>query len=178
MAAYGSKVLPENHPYGQMCRRVVSRLGPATGKEGVDWRVYVIDEPSVPNAFVIPGGQIFVFTGILPIAQNEAGLATILGHEIAHYTLRHIAEKTSLQQFVTIVGASTFWLFGLPIDWFFQIQHIGLELPNSRACETEADYVGLLYMAKVPSPFDWFVGTTTYGRRVMILGRDPRFGNG
>lgn len=179
MAQFGSKVLPDSHPYTQMCKRVVSRLGPATGKDGVDWRVYVIDQPSVPNAFVIPGGQIFVFTGILPIAQNEAGLATILGHEIAHYTLRHIAEKTSLKQFVMIIGVTTFWFLGLPIDWFFQIQHIGLELPNSRACETEADYVGLLYMAKVSSPLHcWPFWAVTDGRRVMILGRVPGFGKG
>jgi len=146
-------ILPDNHPYTQICKQVVSRLGPATGKTDVDWRVYVINEP-IPNAFVIPGGQIFVFTvlpplfvcvdpvgqGILPIAQNASGLATILGHEIAHYTLRHIAEKTSAREFFTIVGVTTFWLLGLPIDWYFQIQHLGLELPNSRACETEGPF--------------------------------------
>lgn len=61
MRAYGDKLLPENHPITESCRRVVSRLGAATGRSGVDWKVYVIDEP-IPNAFVIPGGQIFVFT--------------------------------------------------------------------------------------------------------------------
>ena len=146
-------ILPDNHPYTQICKRVVSRLGPATGKTDINWRVYVIDQP-IPNAFVIPGGQIFVFTvvyllfvyvdlvgqGILPIAQNDSGLATILGHEIAHYTLRHIAEKTSTQEFFKIVGVTTFWILGLPIDWYFQIQHLGLELPNSRACETEGPF--------------------------------------
>jgi metalloendopeptidase OMA1, mitochondrial len=61
MQQYEGKFLPENHPASRMCERVVARLGPATGKEGVDWKVHVIDE-DVPNAFVIPGGQIFVFT--------------------------------------------------------------------------------------------------------------------
>lgn len=65
MSQYGHKLLPESHPATRMCKRVVSRLGKATGKEGVDWRVYVIDEP-IPNAFVIPGGQIFVFSVIIP----------------------------------------------------------------------------------------------------------------
>jgi metalloendopeptidase OMA1, mitochondrial len=60
MNQFGNKILPDNHPATQMCKQVVKRLGPATGKEGVDWRVFVIDE-AVPNAFVIPGGQIFVF---------------------------------------------------------------------------------------------------------------------
>jgi Zn-dependent protease with chaperone function len=100
-----------------------------------------------------------VVKGILPIAKNEAGLATILGHEIAHYTLRHIAEKASLSQFFSILGFLAAWLFGLPLDSLSRVQQLALELPNSRVCETEgcpllmllisADYVGLLYMAKV-----------------------------
>jgi predicted Zn-dependent protease len=61
MQQYQEKLLPENHPASRMCERVVARLGPATGKEGVDWKVHVIAD-DVPNAFVIPGGQIFVFT--------------------------------------------------------------------------------------------------------------------
>src|SRR5579859_5987009 len=58
---FQGKILPENHPMTRMCERVVARLAPVTGMEGVDWKVHVINE-DVPNAFVIPGGQIFVFT--------------------------------------------------------------------------------------------------------------------
>jgi predicted Zn-dependent protease len=65
MKQFGDKLLPENHPASKMCERVVARLGPATGMEGVDWKVHVISEDT-PNAFVIPGGQIFVFTVITP----------------------------------------------------------------------------------------------------------------
>jgi metalloendopeptidase OMA1, mitochondrial len=94
------------------------------------------------------------------MAANEAGLATILGHEIAHYTLRHIAEKASSAQFFGTIGFVVAWTLGLPLDSFYRIQQLVLDLPNSRACETEgithsikllipADYVGLLYMAKV-----------------------------
>lgn len=61
MQQFQGKMLPENNPLTKMCERVVARLGPVTGMEGVDWRVHVIDE-NVPNAFVIPGGQIFVFS--------------------------------------------------------------------------------------------------------------------
>jgi len=61
MQQFQGKLLPPNHPYTKLCERVVRRLGPVTGMEGVDWKVHVIDE-KVPNAFVIPGGQIFVFT--------------------------------------------------------------------------------------------------------------------
>jgi metalloendopeptidase OMA1, mitochondrial len=61
MAQYKGDMLPEDHPFAKMCQRVVARLGPVTGKEGVEWTVHVIQE-NVPNAFVIPGGKIFVFT--------------------------------------------------------------------------------------------------------------------
>lgn len=64
MQQFGSHLLPQGHPQVRMCERVVARLGPATGMEGVDWKVYVIDDPT-PNAFVIPGGQIFVFSVIV-----------------------------------------------------------------------------------------------------------------
>lgn len=47
-------------------------------------QVYVIDDPKTKNAFVLPGGKIFVFTGILPVSANDDGLATVLGHEVAH----------------------------------------------------------------------------------------------
>src|SRR5271154_1915992 len=61
MQQFGSNILPPGHPAVKLCERVVERLGPATGMEGGDWKVYVIDS-DVPNAFVIPGGQIFVFS--------------------------------------------------------------------------------------------------------------------
>jgi hypothetical protein len=58
----------------------------AAEKEGkeTEWEVYVIDDKATKNAFVLPGGKIFVFTGILPVSANDDGLATVLGHEVAH----------------------------------------------------------------------------------------------
>jgi hypothetical protein len=49
-----------------------------------EWEVYVVDDPQTKNAFVLPGGKIFVFTGILPVSANDDGLATVMGHEVAH----------------------------------------------------------------------------------------------
>jgi hypothetical protein len=89
--------------------------------------------------------------GILPIASNEDGLATILGHEIAHYTLRHIAEKNSLSQFFGIIGAFTAWMFGFPLDVFYQIQQVALNLPNSRACETEGNIPSVFNLSLLSS---------------------------
>ena len=54
-----------------------------TELKGLKWQVFVVDNPQ-RNAFVLPGGKIFVFTGILPIVQDEDGLAAVLGHEVGH----------------------------------------------------------------------------------------------
>ena len=99
-----------------------------------------------------------IVQGILPIAKNEAGLATILGHEIAHYTLRHIAEKASLSQFFSILGFFAAWMFGLPLDSLYHVQLLTLELPNSRACETEG-----LSLINVPD-FSRLCGSTIHGQ--------------
>ena len=98
MAEFGSRILPENHEITQMVRRVANRIIKASKWDFNDhwnWQVFVVNAP-MKNAFVIPGGKIFVFTGILPIAKNEDGIAAILGHEIAHQMARHNAEKLSL----------------------------------------------------------------------------------
>ncbi len=77
----------DSGPELEMVRRVSSRLANATGKVGADfdWQVSLIRSPQV-NAFCLPGGKIVVYTGILPITQNEPALATVLGHEMAHAT--------------------------------------------------------------------------------------------
>ena len=67
---------------------------PASGLENQKWEVHVI-ESNEKNAFVIPGGKVFVYSGILPIAKDDDGLAAILGHEIAHNLARHAAEHMS-----------------------------------------------------------------------------------
>ena len=60
----------------------------------LDWEVHLINSPQ-RNAFVLPGGKVFVFSGLLPIVEDEHGLAAVLGHEIAHQVARHAAEKIS-----------------------------------------------------------------------------------
>ena len=81
-------------PELEMVKRVASRLATATGKAGADfdWQVSLI-RSSQANAFCLPGGKIVVYTGILPITQNESALATVLGHEMAHATSRHGSQR-------------------------------------------------------------------------------------
>ncbi|KAI7825202.1 peptidase family M48-domain-containing protein [Gamsiella multidivaricata] len=147
MHQFGNKILPPNHPYTIFVKRVASRIIKAAGMENLDWEFHVIQSDE-KNAFVLPGGKVFVFTGILPIAENENGLATVLGHEIAHQLARHSAEKLSFTKIAMFIGV----IVALVFDPSWGIQRImmdlGMMLPFSRKCETEADQIGLQLMAQ------------------------------
>ncbi|ORZ03655.1 peptidase M48 [Syncephalastrum racemosum] len=148
IAQYGRKVLPSHHPYTLFVRRVAQRIVHAAGMDHLQWEFHVIDSPE-RNAFVLPGGKIFVFTGILPIVKNEDGMAAVLGHEIAHQFARHSAEKLSFSKIVAALQL-TLWLFG--IDPAFLVNQLALNFvilkPFSRKCEIEADEIGLQLMAQ------------------------------
>lgn len=145
---FGSRVLPPNHPYSRQVNRVVNRLIPESGYEGAEWEVRVIDDPEQKNAFVVPGGKVFVFSGILPICAGDDGLAAVLGHEIAHQVAHHTGEKLSKNGLVTLLALAA----TLALDVSGQLPHFILDLalsrPGSRKMESEADFIGLLMMAK------------------------------
>jgi predicted Zn-dependent protease len=122
-----------------------------------DWEVSVIKDDKTMNAFALPGGKIAVYTGIFPVAKNEAGLAAILGHEVTHALARHGAERMSQSLLAQIgmeaasialgtgtnpsVGQATMAALGLGVN-------VGVLLPFSRAHESEADHIGLLLAAQ------------------------------
>ena len=117
------------------------------------WEFNVVDDPTV-NAWCMPGGKVVVYTGILPVTQDEAGLAVVMGHEIAHAIARHGNERMS--QAIAIQGAGmtlealTASKPGLTRDLFLQSYGIGSQLgmlAYSRKHETEADKMGLVFMA-------------------------------
>ncbi len=122
--------------------------------DAFEWEVAVIESEQA-NAFCLPGGKMAVYTGILPIAQNEDALAAIMGHEIAHAVLRHGAERMAQQKLVQ-VGAAAAGLSTSDMDPR-QRQMLmaaigvgtqyGLTLPFSRKHESEADHVGLMLAA-------------------------------
>ena len=147
----------ESGPEVDLVRRVARRLTAVVDErsQGFEWRVSVVDSPQ-QNAFCLPGGKIVVFTGILPIAQTEAGLATVMGHEIAHATSRHGAARVfkdqSLQVVMQGVAGSTMDLDPAQRQTIMGLlgagAQYGVALPFSRADELEADQVGLIYMAR------------------------------
>ena len=147
----------DSGPTFDAVRRVASRIAAQTGSaaSSFNWQVSVVNSDQI-NAFCLPGGKIVVYTGIIPVAENEAGLATVIGHEVAHAVARHGAQRVFQNQLVqtALVGAS----FSLGDMDYGQRQTImgllgagaqyGVLLPFGRDHEVEADQMGLLYMAR------------------------------
>jgi predicted Zn-dependent protease len=138
-------------------RRVGSRIAAASGLTGQQWEYNLIDDNKV-NAFALPGGKIAVYTGILPVTRDEAGLAAVLGHEVAHVVARHGAERMSqqlgVQGFASAAGVITGVATGnetaaaLVAQAFGVGGQYGVLLPWGRSQESEADHIGLIMMAK------------------------------
>ena len=86
-------------PEYERVRTVAARLAQATGErgKGFEWSVSLVRSAQV-NAFCLPGGKIVVYTGILPVTKTEAGLAAVMGHEMAHATSRHGSERLFQQK--------------------------------------------------------------------------------
>ncbi|KAF2648076.1 hypothetical protein K491DRAFT_772217 [Lophiostoma macrostomum CBS 122681] len=146
---YKDKLLPDSDPRVRAVKKVLERLLPHVQKNGledVEWEVNVIDSPE-QNAFVIPGGKVFVFTGILPLCKDEDGIAAVLGHEIAHVVAHHPAEKMS-QAPLILLFCALLWTVDVSFYSSKMVLDLFLSLPGSRRQEAEADYIGLLMMAE------------------------------
>lgn len=147
----GGGFLNDWDPRTVMLRRVLRRLIPVSGMKDDEWEVRVIDNPGVANAFVLPGGKVFVYSGLIPVARDEHGLAAVLGHEIAHNLARHTAERMSSQIGINILLYSLMTLSGGLLTGTY-LGHILLDLvfsrPMGRLQEAEADYIGLMMMAE------------------------------
>lgn len=117
------------------------------------WEFNLIKSAEV-NAWCMPGGKVAVYSGLLPVAQNDAGLAVVMGHEIGHAIARHSAERMSqqlaLQAGGTAVGAATGNKSAATQAIIGQLYGVGGQLAllkYSRAQESEADRLGLTFMA-------------------------------
>lgn len=135
---YRGQLLPPHDSRVQMVQRVLDRLIPHSGMSGEmnRWELHVINDDT-KNAFVVPGGKVFVFKGILDVCQGEDGLAAVLGHEIAHNVAHHAAEKMS-QTGVLMMGAYAV-LAVLGAGDFFGLSRVLLDVgfmrPNGRKQE-------------------------------------------
>jgi len=192
--------LSTNTKYNSSVTRVGKRIAIASGKTNYQWEYKVIDSDDTINAFALPGGKIAVYTGILTVAETDAGLATVMGHEVAHATARHGGERMSIgilaqigavglnvalrnkdPQVISAVNSA----FGVGVT-------LGGILPFNRKQESEADRIGLVYMARAgydpresvnfwkrmadankgkPSPPEFLSTHPSYGTRVKNLNR-------
>jgi len=120
------------------------------------WEFNLIDDPKTVNAFCMPGGKIVVYTGILPVVQDENGLATVMSHEVAHALANHGGERMSQELIVQAGGMGLAQLVKSKPEKAKQLMlqvygagtQVGVLLPYSRAHESEADRIGLILMAR------------------------------
>ncbi len=160
-----SHKLSSNTEQTAMVKRVGSKIqkavetyltqnGKSSQLSGFKWEFNLVEDPAV-NAWCMPGGKVVVYTGIMPVVESEAGLAVVLGHEIAHAIANHGAERMS-QGIVQQLGgtALSVALANKPAETkaiFSQAYNVGSQvavmLPYSRMHESEADHMGLIFMA-------------------------------
>jgi len=134
-------------------RKVGMKIARAAAQPGYKWQFFVIDK-DVPNAFCLPGGKVFVYSGLFRAVENEDQLATVIGHEVAHAIARHGAERMSMIQLgrmgkqiaAQAIGGGKYT--GLINQAYGAGETFGLVLPFSRKFEYEADEIGLYLMTK------------------------------
>jgi predicted Zn-dependent protease len=136
-------------------QRVAKRIEAVASRDKPDfvWKVTLLRKNEA-NAYCLPGGKIVVYTGILPLTRTDAGLATVLGHEVSHATAEHAAERIERQHLTRVAAAIIAGGVAItPGQYARVIALLGAggaaaSLPFSRSQESEADHIGLIYMAK------------------------------
>ncbi len=146
--------LSANPEINEMVNRVGQRIASVVDKPEYHWEFVVIEDDAMINAFALPGGKVAIYTGILKHTKNEAGLATVMAHEVAHALQRHGVERMSrgildkIAQVGAIAGAATGVVNPELALGAMSAYGVGVTLPHSRRQESEADYIGLQLMAK------------------------------
>ena len=165
-AVLDSAKLSANQAQTQMVRRVGRRIEKAVEEymashnaahllDGYAWDFNLIQDDDVINAWCMPGGKVAFYTGIMPVCKDEAGVAVVMGHEVAHAVANHGSERMSqglLQQMGGVAldvalankPGETRALFGAA---YGMASNYGAMLPFSRLHESEADKMGLIFMA-------------------------------
>jgi len=160
-----SKTLPKDDELAKLVTKVGTKIqmavetymnanGMQKEMKKMQWAFNTVDE-NIANAWCMPGGKVVVYSGLLPIAQSETGLAVVMGHEIAHALARHGNERMSESLLVSLGGMAlqealkekkqeTQALF---LGLYMVGSHVALSLPNNRKQESEADKLGLIFMS-------------------------------
>ncbi len=178
-----------NQQYIAMVQRVGQRIAAVAGRPDYEWEFRVVQSPQ-QNAFCLPGGKVAIYEGIMPICQNEAGLAVVMAHEIAHATARHGGERMAHSAVADGVKQAIGYVMQDQTDRRREIvqtvygvgSKYGAILPFSRKHESEADHIGLIYMAKAgydprEAPLFWErFGQVSQGNPPEFLSTHPSHG--
>jgi len=173
--------LSSNARWNEILQRVGTRIAGAANKPEYKWEFRLI-ESKEKNAFCLPGGKVAVYTGILSVMKNEAGMAAVIGHEVAHATARHGGQRITMA-FGTQLGlAALSAALGsgenstskqLLMGALGLGAQVGAVLPFSRANESEADEIGLIYAAR--AGYDPREASVFWGRFASEGGKVPTF---
>jgi metalloendopeptidase OMA1, mitochondrial len=166
-------------PQYEMVQRVARRIA-AASEVDFPWEARLLRADDVPNAFCLPNGRIAIYTGILPLTQNEAGLAAVMGHEVAHATLRHGGQRMTsgvissgiMQAIDAGLGMAQMeqGTKGMVMGVLGAGAQYGVLLPFSREHETEADVIGLRYAIR--AGYDPWEAPKLWERMAQLGGND------
>lgn len=144
------KKISHNSAQQQRIRRVGQRIAAVSGRPNLPWEFTLIENEE-PNAFALPGGKVGVNTGLFKVVQTDDQLAAVMAHEVAHAIARHSAERIS-QQVALKAGLTGISMAGPEAQKWTKLAAtaatLGIVLPYSRKQESEADHIGLTYMAR------------------------------
>ena len=163
-------------------QRIGKRIATSVGREipNAQWEFVVFDSPTV-NAFALPGGKVGVYTGLIKLAANDDEIAIVMGHEIAHVTSRHGAERTSQNYAIAGIGLAA--AIGMEANHVDPAKRnmalaayglgaqVGFALPYSRLHESEADSIGLRFAAG--AGYDPRAGATFWKKMAAQGGAKP-----
>ncbi len=191
LSAYEEAVKQEppstNRQFIEMVNRVGLRIAEVANKKDYQWEFRVLASPT-QNAFCLPGGKVAVYEGILPVCANEAGLAVVMSHEIAHALARHGGERMSQnyavegvrQAFQYVANKKELKNKEVILQAYGVASKYGVILPYSRKHESEADHMGVMLMGRagyepVEAPRFWtrFAGASQGTKPPEFLSTHP-----
>jgi metalloendopeptidase OMA1, mitochondrial len=146
-----ARIVSSGPEYVQV-QRVAKRIEAVGGRDkpAFDWQVTLLRKNEA-NAYCLPGGKIVVYTGILAVTGSDAALATVLGHEVAHATAEHAAERIEREHLTKVAAAIIAGGVAFTPRQYVRVATLlgaASSLPFSRSQESEADHIGLVYMAR------------------------------
>ena len=174
--------LSKNQAWQAQLKRVGQRISVAAAKPDYQWEFNVLQGKEI-NAFCLPGGKVAFWEGIMPITQDDNGIAVVMGHEVAHALARHGAERMTQSMGVEAIGQILSIGVGMVnpgyTEAFSQAYGIGtgvaVILPWGRSQESEADHIGLILMAKAGYDPSTAVGFWERMSKVQQDGKPPEF---